>query len=226
MSDISFQDGSNFIRNSVTIRTGSGRPVDVGRLRKLSIDGPLPTPLAEVMLDLAIDDEDFEPTLTRLAKSAAAFIERRTARVLVQSTYELRLDQWWMGKINVMRAPLREIVALEWLDDDQVWQTVDPSMYWAVNNETNFSLMLLEDFNRPDVFELTDSIRVRFTAGFDSQNDSDYESGEHHLPPDLIDLYTMMVGHFFTHRDLMDADKAAEIELTAGSLLGSFLVYW
>ncbi|MAD98922.1 MAG: hypothetical protein CMB99_16470 [Flavobacteriaceae bacterium] len=226
MSDISFQDGSNFIHNAVTIRTGSGRRVDVGRLRKTSIDGELPVPISDVMLDLAIDDDDFEETITRLARSAAEFIERRTARVLVQSTYELRLDQWWMGKIGVKRAPLREIVALEYLDEDQVWQEVDASDYWAVSNETDFSLMLLEDFNRPDVFELTDSIRLRFTAGYDSELDSGSGTGEHPMPPDLKTLFTMMTGHFFEHRDLMSADKAAEVELTAGSLLGSYLVYW
>lgn len=230
MSDISFQDGDNFIRNAVTIRSASGRSLTYGRLRKVDAFGELPMPIADLMLDLAIDDDDFQATVERLARFSCNFMEKRTARVPIQSSYEWRCDAFWYGKLEIRRFPCRAITAFQYLPADaangDAWEEIPEDQYWVVNQADSISIMLLASFTWPDLWQQQDSIRVLFDAGYDSENATDSGDGEFPFPDDMRTLVTMMTAHCYQHRELFEADRAADIEQGLGSILGAYSTYW
>lgn len=227
MALISFQDGNNFIRNAATVIFGSGRCGEVGKLRTLATPGDLPISLEALLIDLSIDDADaYGDTVDRLARAAAAFLALRTARCVIQTDYELRLDNWWAGQLEVRRAPLRDLTAIEYLTAKDTWVAVPTDQYWVVERESSFEVMLLDDFDWPDLWQIHDCIRLQFTAGYDSDTDSGSGSGDFPLDDGLRAVFVMLTAHYFEHRELFAADKVADIELAAGSLLGSYRTYW
>ena len=230
MSDISFQNGDNFIRNAVTILTTSGRRIEFGRLRKIDAYGDLPMALADLMLDLAIDDPDFEATVERLGRFSCNFMERRTARVPIQSSYEWRSDCFWYGTMEIRRFPCREITGFQYLPKDaangDAWVEIPADQYWVVNTGDSFTVMLLDDFVWPDLWQLQNSIRILFNAGYDSETETDSEDGAFPFPDEMRTLVTMMTAHCYQHRELFAADRAADVEVGLGSILGAYSTYW
>jgi uncharacterized phiE125 gp8 family phage protein len=227
---LSTQDGDNFIRNACTVFTSSGRRQDFGRLRKTDAYGEIPIAMERLLVDLSIDDEDFESTVDMLCRAACEYIERRTAMIALQSEYEWRADQWWNGKVEIRRTPLRDFIALEYLADDAAdgndWTVVPASEYWIVDRADSFTVSLLNTFENPSLWQLHDCVRARFHGGYDSDYDSGSAEGVKPLPPAMRAMVTMVTAHYFSHRDLFSADRAADVELSAGSLLGAYATIW
>lgn len=226
--EISFQDGANFIHNLATVRWPGGRCYNTGDLRRMAVSQEMPRSIANLLIDLSIDDEDFADTVQRLAWAACDMLEVRTAQVLRISDYHLTLSDWWLGRIEVRRAPLREFVALEYLASRDNWVAVDPADYWVVPTRDSFTVMLLDTFSRPTLWQLNDCIRMRFQCGFNSTETTGTDDDPALDAPDhLLTTWTLLTAHFYEHRELFTADKVAgQVAASAGSLLDSVRTYW
>jgi uncharacterized phiE125 gp8 family phage protein len=224
VTEISFQNGDNFIRNAVTISTYGTAACAALHLRRLSWSDDLPVSLEAVALDLRVDaPEDEEQTLKALVRGAAGFLERRTGYVILQGQYELLAPAWWTGPAEVMRTPLRSIDAIEYQGARDDWTAVDPLHYWTSPRERSFLIRLLDTFSRPALWQNEDCVRVRFTAGFDTEESTD---GEQPMDPALRTCLMMLVGHYYANRELFLAGKLEQVEMTAGSLLGTLRTFW
>lgn len=228
MSDVSYQNGDNFVRNMVTISTiggphGRGRP----DLVKVRAQG-LPVDVEEILEDLRVDDPDEERgVVERLAMAACDFIELRTGWSLRPTTYEIILSQWWTGAMRVERGPLRSVTGVSYLADRDDWRDLDPVSYWAAPRGDNFDLRCLSGFERPAPWQPEDSIRVRFDAGFDA-----HDTASGYLPIDdgLRTILLMITGHYYRNREIQGvADSKVgrtNVELGATSLLGAYRKFW
>lgn len=226
MSAISFEDGDNFIRNAVTV-LGPRLPGRGASLRRISA-GSLPVTVDEICEDLRVDDPDDEAdTVERLAKGAADFIERRTGYAMRPGVYELGAGQWWNGAVEVLRGPLRDIEAVSYQAERDVWTDVDGLDYWTSREARSFKLRFLDTFTRPSLWQPEDCVRVRFTAGFDA---ADETGGDYPIEDGLRTILLMVTGHYYRNREMLGAADPKygleAVNLGATSLLGQYRQFW
>jgi hypothetical protein len=225
-------------------RHGLESPVS---MRKIKNSAGFPIALDEIMADLRVDSPDEAQTVARMARTAAAFLEKRTGFAIVQGTYEAKFSQWnILSPWEFMRAPFRELLEVSWLDGTQsppTWEAVDNGKFFVSDLEKSFLCMPLQGASSailPTIWAPFHGIRVRFNAGFDivlTSDDPVQESGDGppddagadvslEIPDDLRTTITMLTGHFYENRELFAADKIAEVEMSAGSLLASNRQFW
>lgn len=226
MSQLSFQNGDNFIRNAVTIM-GSGRPWAGATMRVVKAGG-LPVTVDEIMDDLRIDDpDDEEDVVERMARGAAAFIARRTGYALMPTVYEVQTSSWWIGGLEVLLSPLRSIESVSYQSARDVWTSVDPEQFWASPQGRSFVLRSLSTFDRPPLWQPEDCVRIRFSAGFDAADES---GGDFPIEDGLRTILLMVTGHYYRNRELLGAADAVNgneaVELGATSLLGQYRQFW
>lgn len=223
--EISYNDGDNFIRNTVTVKCG-GRKHPNLITRKVEVSDGLPVPIEDLMLDLRVDSEDEEQTLVRMQRGASAFLERRTAYVLIPGVYQLTLPGWWAGAIEVNRGPLRAVESVEYLQDATTWTPVDMTNFHVQTNDREFSMRALTTFNRPALWNEVGQVRLTFTAGFTVDEE---ESGFGVGPPlddGLRTTLIMLVAHYYKNRELFAAGAMEAVEKGAEGILGAYRQYW
>lgn len=223
---LSFQNNDNFIRNLVTIR-GGGYGSWRAEIRRLTESADLPVDVEEIMLDLRIDAPDDErATITRYARTACAFLERRTACVLLGGTFEVMLPGWWDGPLEIRRFPVRSIDGIAYLAGKNDWHELEPDDVAAMEEGPSFFMLeAYPTFDRPTLWSDMNRVRLRFTAGFDDAGDSGVSDARPILEP-WRGLITACVGHYLENRELMQADRIGAVEHTMGSLLGSVRQFW
>lgn len=222
-------------------RHGRSSPV---AMRKIKTSRGFPVELSEILADLRIDSDDEASTVQRMARAAAAFLEKRTGFAVLQGTYEAKFSQWnILEPWEFMRSPFRELLEVSWLDGNQsppTWEPVDLAKFFVSDLAKSFLCMPLRTASNeilPTIWAPFHGIRVRFNAGFDIVLESGdvQESGEGPpddddvslaLPDDMRTAITMLTGHFYENRELFAADKLAEVEQSAGSLLTSMRQFW
>ena len=233
MTAVSYHNADNFIRNCITIcgsgagGRGAGGGWATRGIRKTSTGG-LPVSVEEILLDLHVDDPDDEAeTVERLAHGACDFIERRTGFVLRPSTFELVASSWPTSGVEIVRTPLREIAAVEYLEDRDTWAAVAASESWTSQLPRSFVLRFLPGFSRPSLWQPEDSVRVRFAAGFDAVDET---GGDLPIEDGLRTILLMITGHYYRNREMLGAADARNgveaVELGATSLLGQYRMFW
>lgn len=226
MSQISFEDGDNFVRNRVSILSSS-RPWDGASLRKVSTGG-LPVPIEEILDDLRVDDPDEESEVVeRMCRGACAFIERRTGYTLLPTTYELLASSWWTGGLEVLLAPLRAMGTVSYQGERDVWTDVDAAVFWSSARGRSFIIRGLDGFGGPTLWQPEDCIRISFESGFDAAEES---GGDHPIEDGLRTILLMITGHYYRNREMLGAADPKygleAVELGATSLLGQYRQFW
>lgn len=229
MTAISFQDGDNFIRNVATIMDGGGlarsRPQLL--LSKGAVGG-LPVSIDEIMDHLHVDDPDEErATVEGMAHAACAFIEKRTGYVLLPTEYSITMSGFWTAGLEVLRGPLRADPALEYQTARGVWEAVPDSDLWASPNDRQFTVRTIAGFNAPQVWQPEDCVRLKFTCGFDAEDES---GGVMPIEKGLRMILMLITGHYYQNREMLGAADAKygleAVELGATSLLGAYRQFW
>ena len=225
--ELSFQNTDNFIRNAVTIKCG-GQSFKAD-IRRLTESSELCVSSDDVMLDLRVDDPDAErATVERYIRTACGFLERRTCAVCLRGEFEVPLAGWWQGPLELRRFPFRELVGIDYLSGPNTWTAADVSQFWVDELSSSFVIQPLRTFTSPALWSELNRVRLRFAAGFDDVNASGSGvSGDDKpcLEP-WRGLITALVGHYMENRELMQADKIADVEMSAGSLLASVRQFW
>lgn len=202
-------------------------------LLKTSVSDATPIDLEEVKLDLRIDTNDANATLDRMIRAAGDFLEIRTGFVVNPGQYEALFGSWGdcfchpnMTR-EFMRFPLRALESIEYLTAADTWEEADVTDFQVSKRAKSFILRPWPSFTAPNVFGCFDSIRVRFEAGFDTRDaDTDIVGDPPRIPDGLKNVLIMLVGHYWKNRELFEADKLAEIQVGAGSMLGAYRQFW
>lgn len=221
--EISFHDGDNFIRNTVTVRCGGVAFRNI-LARKVTVSDEDPVPIDDLMLDLRVDSDDEEETVRRMARGAAAFMERRTAYVLLPGTYEVTLPGWWVGDLELNRGPLRSVDSVRYLAGRDDWQDTDLDGFYVDAKERSFNVRALTSFNRPTLWSEVGQVRLTFQAGFRVESESEGEAPE--LEDGLRTTLTMLVAHYYKNRELFAAGALEAVEKGAEGILGAYRQYW
>lgn len=220
MSDVSFHNADNFVRNLVSVRCGR-RNLDA-LSRKVRAIAALPISIDDLMLDLRVDSDEEAPTVRRMANAAAEFIERRTGYVIRPGRYEVLLDGF--GDFDIQRGPLRELESIEYLVAADDWEALPAEDYRTIRGASEFKVRMLSTFDRPAIWgEAREAgVRMTFTAGYETaESDADYP-----LEDGLAGVLTLLTGHYLKNRELFDGGNVKAVELGASNLLGPYRKLW
>jgi uncharacterized phiE125 gp8 family phage protein len=205
--------------------------------RKLSVTQGMPVSIEDIARDLRVEDDDNFATLTRMARAAATFIERRSGFAVLQGRYEALFSSWSciFATWEFMRAPLRSIVEISMLDGTQSppdWIVQPIEHFFVTEHEKSFYVRALSTFAAPQVWAPMDGIRVRFDAGFDvlAQTGVTQQSGDdtedRPIPDDLVTLLTMFTGELYKNREAFAADTAGAVQSIGNAMLTSVRQIW
>lgn len=231
MSDISFSDRDNFVRNRATIMDGGGTDFVAGRpllLNKLSV-GALPLPLVEFMDHLRIDDDEAEEAVVAgMALAACAFIEKRTGWVLLPTEYEVVMSGWH-GDLRIGRGPLRGDCHLSVRTSRDTWTDIPDADLWTTSHGREFVLRHVEgSAQMPTPWQTQDCVRLRFACGYDSYSDITPAPAPVAGPIEdgLRMILLLVTGHYYKNREMLGAGGPANgtevVELGATSLLAAY----
>lgn len=204
------------------------------------VTGPAVEPvlLADASLHLRITpgQTDEDSLVTALVSAARELCETATRRAFVTQTWDLFLDgfpgtaQLWYvlrnlqrgrppltGReqtIEVPRPPLQSVVSVTYADQNGNPQTLDPSLY-RVSAGTPGRLTPAYGLTWPTARNETDSVRVRFTAGYGDNTQ---------CPVSLAPAIKLLVGHWYDNRSTVEVGigmTVAELPVAVKALLSS-----
>lgn len=88
-------------------------------------------------------------------------------------TYTLHLDRWPESELQLPEPPVVEVALVQYVDADEVLQTVNSLDYVLDNTQTDSWLMPRKGFEWPVTAEVANAVRITYTAGFVKEPVSD-----------------------------------------------------
>lgn len=156
---------------------------------------------------LRVDGQDDDATIAVLIKAARRFIERRTNRALVASTWRLSLDRWpaqgcapydaqrfpRFPAIEVHKGPVTSISAVSFVDTTGAVQTLTANTDYLVDLSRE-PARITPAWGKawPSARNQPAAITVDFAAGY-----ADATA----VPEDLTLALRLLVGHWYEHRE-------------------------
>lgn len=169
-----------------------------------------PVTLEEVYDHLRLDVDDSPPEhphddmLRRHIRTSRGEAERITKRAFVEQTLRLIVDRFpcsdryvcgdrWEswgyrgGYIELLRPPVRSVVAVGYYDENNELQEVDPGDYFLTDDLLP-RLQFVEAFRTPTLFARRDAVRIDYVAGYEPEGSppegSDYAAN---VPSEIKD---------------------------------------
>lgn len=137
------------------------------------VTAPTAEPLtpAEALEFLRVDDEVRDSNLvTRLTVAAREQAEQFTGRAFITQTWDLHLDDWWTGTLELPKAPLQSITSISYVDTGGLTQTWSASNYVVDAPSGEFAekgrIGLADGASFPLLDPVINSVTVRFVAGY------------------------------------------------------------
>lgn len=122
-----------------------------------------PVTLAEAKLHLRVDHTDEDALIGMLIASARSQAETRTGRRLMAQTVEARQPRFSANNRIADVAPIRSVVAVEYLDYLGALQTMDPSGYRLSDED---ALICAPNISWPNHQIAPDAVRIRVECGW------------------------------------------------------------
>lgn len=154
-----------------------------------------PVSTANMKTHLRVDHFDEDDFIGGLIKAARRHIESIQNRSLIDTTWDLYLDEWPSGdEIVLPRAPLSSVTSIVHIDDDDTETTFAASNY-IVDTFSVPGRVVLKNGNQWPSGDLrsVNGIRFRFVAG--------YGTAASDVPEDSVHLIKLMVSHWYEHRE-------------------------
>lgn len=170
-----------------------------------------PLSLAEAKAQLRIDFDVDDAQIEACIDAAVEHIDGDMGwlnRALCPQTWELRLDRfpggWLAGRpdagahIEIPLPPLIEVVSVTYEDENGDTQTVDPDTYRVFDHGRRKSTIApVRTATWPTPEPLHDGVRIRFKAGFASDDDPDVAD----VPAPIVSALKLMVTDLYQQRE-------------------------
>ncbi len=120
---------------------------------------------------LRVDDETVDtPLITRLTVAARERAEQFTGRAFITQTWDLHLDDWWTGTLELPKAPLQSITSISYVDTNGATQPLSSADYVVDTPSGEFAekgrVGLADGASFPMLDPVINSVTVKFVAGY------------------------------------------------------------
>ena len=130
--------------------------------------------------------------------AAVAHAEQFTGLSILLRTWEAALDSFPAGAIELPRPPLVELQSFSVVNDSD--GELDPATYVVDDYGTPEQPVLLwPAVSWPTITKATNTIKVRFRAGYQSETDPDSDAPP--LPRSLRSAILLTLGHLYANRE-------------------------
>lgn len=125
-----------------------------------------PVSIEEARAQCRYDDSSNDVILTMLVQAAREQAEHRTGRVLITQTWELALDAFPDGEIELQKLPAASISSVKYLDEAAVEQTIAAINYGMDNYGLQHWLFPAAGYEWPTALSTANAVKVRYIAGY------------------------------------------------------------
>lgn len=148
--------------------------------------------------------------LAGLIQAAREYVETYQNRALCTQTWELVLDAWPAGYIEIPLPPLQSITSIKYKDSEGKENTWAATNY-IVDTDSYLGRVLADGCSWPsDALYPAGAIRVKFVAGYGLAAA---------VPATIKAAMLLLIGHWYEHREATDAVNLSEIPFAVKSLL-------
>jgi len=174
-----------------------------------------PVTLAGAKAYLRVEHDTDDDVISGLIAGARLQVEAQTRRALIIQTWQIRRDSWPTdGRLMVVPAPLREIVAVRVYDSGGAPHAVDLQAFTA-----NIAAA-------PGVIGFVPwSLPGRTLAGIEIDIEAGYGDAAADVPQPLRRAIELLVAHWYEHRGLIAAGQSvAVLPATVAAMIAPYRV--
>lgn len=171
-----------------------------------------------------VDSSDDDALFERLIKAAMRTLEDRANVYSVPTTLEHRQD-CWSEPIVIDAWPIRDVSAVQYLDEDHSLQTV-PAANWYWNRENGRAeICFADDFSLPTLSNRPQAVRVAFSAGFDDPANPGTVAATA-VDERVAQAVLTVVGHWYENRETVVVGvSSSEVSLAFDALARQLRVF-
>lgn len=181
-----------------------------------------PISLSELKAHLRIDGTDEDALLNAIIKTAREHVEAITRRALIQQTWQLILDGWWLSGaiLELPMPPLIGVDSIVYKDSAGTEYTLESSKY--LYDATDIGRLMLADGESFPTSELypMGAVKITFKAGYGTSGDS--------LPEPIRHAIRLLCGHYYENREAVIIERGANImqlPMAVDALLAPYRVW-
>lgn len=145
-------------------------------LKRITPPDGYPVTLAEVKAHVRTEEfTDDDAALERLISEETDHLDGWQGilgKALKPQTWELSLDQFPCGAIQIPLGPLIEVTSVKYDDEDGNEQTVSPSDFVVDTVVDSGWVVPVVDFTWPRTLDRVNAVRVEFVAGYPDEEDT------------------------------------------------------
>lgn len=178
---------------------------------------PLTTAEGKKHLEIDSSVTAHDTFIASLITATRIYAERYTNRALINTTFDLFLDQFPPGDETILlpRAPLSSVTSVTYVDGDGASQTWSSSAYDVSASREPGRVRLAYSENYPATRDQADAVTVRFVGGYGATASS--------VPQPIKQAMLLLLGHWFENREsVVVGTIAAPAPLAATALLDSY----
>lgn len=181
------------------------RFVNYRRLSVVTDTAPPVLSLAEFKLGARVLTGTAEDTfITSVIKTAQVMVENHTGRSLGERALRMRASHWpGCGGLVLMYPPVSEVTSIQYLDDSNVLQTLDPSYYDVdIDGNDRPAITLAYSFTWPVLRHHPAPVTVNYKSGYaDGQCPSPLKDAIRMIAQDLYEnRESQIVSQYFGER--------------------------
>lgn len=184
--------------------------------------------LVDMKKHLRVDFDDDDDLIESLTAAATQHIDGRDGklgRALVAQTWDLRINGFPCGEIELPLPPLLSVESVTYYDVDNALQTL-PTTYYeviGVGGEKPGRIVLKSGQSWPTSYARQESVIVRLIAGYVDTSDSP-AAGE--IPAPIVAAIKLLAAHWYENREPVNIGNiTTNLPLTVDALLAPFRVY-
>lgn len=188
--------------------------------RPIRISAPAvkPVSLEEARQHCRVDTNEDDAVIAAFIDAAVTHLDGWSGvlgRCLINQGWRLSFPGW--PACRSIRLPFPDVsdAAVKYFDADNVEQTVDASLFEQIEDERGAIIEFRDAFSSPAVFvDRSAAVTVEFIAGYGPAADD--------VPQALRTAISMMVAHWYNHREAAVEGQSTEIPFGASLLIAPF----
>lgn len=180
------------------------------------ITAPMQEPLAleDIKTQCRIIGSDEDALLIAIGEAARAHVENVTGRTFVNSQFQLVLNCFPLGSIELPE-PVIAVSGIDYLDADGNTQTIAGALLDVEDGEIAPRLRMADGSAWPQTAARFNAVRVNYSAGWIDANA---------VPQPIKHAILLVAGHLYENREQTTEKALAEIPIGVDALISRYAI--